>query len=335
MAVGAQEPLRYLLDRVPTWLTTLQTVAAGTDARLLEPTFPEDHQPPPLTDGSSHTAVSEEHNPARTESHPPTQLPALIPIKKRKRDDESGGSRRKKYRARNATVVYFDGHAQKQLESIVEEVAKALGLIRQARLARTRSPTKSPLMVAQELSTLASDTELDDEILTLEEAVLERLRTRRFGTPEEVSRLNKQNRKRELAVTPQAVHVLEDDKTLDLTARALEQASDLCEVAAYQLLRDGDCRLEASAATRKFEEMYGPLVKEAAALQESQKHARPTLDENVNSTKPTDSLTTSLKDLGSGSMGADQITLGCDDDDDDDEDRILLSPIRLTSRRVC
>jgi len=337
MLTGVQEPFKFLLERVPLWLKTLQLLSAGFASQKSDHTSADSdqQQPPPLTDGTSHSGVSDDH--ALTH-HETNQLSLLYPepvhiVKKRKRQTESGGSRRNKYRGRNATVLLYNGDAQRALVILVDDISKATGLIRLAKLARSRLPTKSPSVTSLVFTFSGPGNEADDDEDQVDhDLILEQVRKRRRGTSEITNRSTRCTMKKpELIVTPRAAIDQNDTTLLDTTVKALEAVSDLCEMAAYQLLRDGNCRIEARAATSKLEEIHAPLVREAAVLQESRRHAVPTIVESDGTTEQARSPPPAIKTSVTAAVDPSMDKTNISDDEEDEE--ILLSPIRLTSRQ--
>lgn len=338
MATEAHKPLEYLLDRIPAWIDILQLLSPPSETQHLDPLLllsEDDPHPPPLTDGSSYSEVSDQHTLDLKNLDASVHPLGPAPAQKRKRNDESGDSRRKRSKTRDDRVLIYDGGAQKQLEIIVEDIGRAIGFIRQAKWAKIRSPTMSPQILALP-SYATSSSEPDnniDEPLD-EQTILTQVRSRRRLTSEASSRAKKQTRTTPKADTSlRALDAVDSNLLLDITARSLEAVSDLCEVAAYQLLRHGDCRAEVKAATLELKQIREHNDVQAAGQKEKRKHVISISEEVTTIPAQAKSLPSSMKGFEADVIvRVGVVQTGTIKEKDEEHDEALLSPIRLASR---
>lgn len=295
MALSQNEHLVFLNGRVPTWISSLSSIAEETGSRVA------DASPPPASYQSSNTPhfKSPPLFGSPVTNDPPMQKSTMnegIQIAasaKRKRTSSSIESQRlsisNRYRAQNAKVVFYDASAQKKLEEVVEDITRVKNIIRKERsMARMRSFCRP----CGSTSDGDDDDDLDDD------TVMTQVRLRRRRTNEanmstsEGSSTNMEN--------------------LDRITKCLDCAQDMCSMAAYQLLRDGDCRIEASRAAEQLEDVW-VIVKDELASNEER------------------SMEGSCRDPSSMEKASSCIVrprVSVDSDDDD----LPLGPIRLTSR---
>ncbi|KAK4574854.1 hypothetical protein LTR86_001696 [Recurvomyces mirabilis] len=140
--------------------------------------------------------------------------------------DHSGGP--VKYRCRGLAVIYYDGDVQKRFEALVKAVQLFRHSIRKASgkmaAARNRPPDRN------------SDDSSSDADRTAGMSV------RKFQAAK--------SRQRKASPTPPD----ECAVMLDRVDVLLNKGQDLCERAAHQVLRDGDCALELRNAVKRLKE---------------------------------------------------------------------------------
>ncbi|KAK5117325.1 hypothetical protein LTR62_005942 [Meristemomyces frigidus] len=158
-------------------------------------------------------------------------------------DDECGGPA--KYRCRGMVVIYYDGDIQKRFDSLVRAVQTSRHGIRKASVASVATSKR----LAQRVS---SGSEFEDapEINALDKYKISRVR------------------QREVTPTPPD-ETSEHSTSLDRIDLLLERGQDLCERAAHQVLRDGDCALELSSAVQQLHEAKNVAEAQLPALQKS------------------------------------------------------------------
>lgn len=151
-----------------------------------------------------------------------------------------------KFRTRSMAIVYYDAEIQKAFEKLVREISMGRNQIRKGRMAARMSALTSDLDDATIQQSGTADAELETPDLP---------QFRRAG--ERASATNGQSDDRLSAVT----------LAYDKADKALEKAQSLCEKAAHQFLRDGDCRLETEGTKEAFHELLDLSKEELPRLQ--------------------------------------------------------------------
>jgi hypothetical protein len=232
-----------------------------------------------------------------------------------------------KYRSRAMIVVSYDGHLQQSFEKVVRAIGTGRNMLRKGKMV-----AKMDAMAALAGSEDDSD---DDEAAAVMSKIGYRQRTGLSAT--RTRSPTAQSNAADNSSTP--VEVFES------VDKALENAQSLCEKAAHQSLREGDCRKELETVRGHFKEVQEAAKVEVARIvarkeKEAQEAARaaeqgttveavraPTLDQtpirpiNMPPTAHSTNITSMVMDI--------EID---DDDDDDDDANFVMPPIRLTSR---
>ena len=139
-------------------------------------------------------------------------------VRKRKGSNASLISDQPRYRTRTMVVVYYDSAVQEAFESLFRSIATARSNLRKGKISATFKARMASLGIGERPSTTA------EEYSTLSPKMLKvGLARRTLGSD------------------------FSGDNNLssfDEADKDLETTQNLCEVAAHQFLRDGDCRLE-------------------------------------------------------------------------------------------
>ncbi|KAK5692995.1 hypothetical protein LTR97_010471 [Elasticomyces elasticus] len=274
MADDALRCLQAFLQSVPAWIADIESILAASQAQ--HETSLSKQQPAetalheyasglsagslPSTHQTQDRGEEERHKLKRSESQASLLRPQLphmtvsdaLRLSQRKRKtssvcsgDQSGPC---KYRSRAMTVVYYDGNTQKRFEKLVGDIGSGRNAVKKAtmgtgvaRLSRERSNSSSDG---------SSGGEDGEDTLDLKKLQY------------------KTTRQHEAYIGPGSEAFDKIDKSLDL-------GQSLCERAAHQILRDGDCALELSNAKKHLAD-----AKEAAegALPHLEESAQQTLD---------------------------------------------------------
>ncbi|KAK3626250.1 hypothetical protein LTR56_019921 [Elasticomyces elasticus] len=274
MADDALRCLQAFLQSVPAWIADIESILAASQAQH-ETTFSE-QQPLeaalheyasglsagslPSTHQTEDRGEEGRHKLKRSDSQASLLRPQLphmtvsdaLRLSQRKRKtssvcsgDQSGPC---KYRSRAMTVVYYDGDTQKRFEKLVGDIGSGRNSVKKAtmgtgvaRLSRERSNSSSDD---------SSGSEEGEDTLDLKKLQY------------------KTTRQHEAYIGPGSEAFDKIDKSLDL-------GQSLCERAAHQILRDGDCALELSNAKKHLAD-----AKEAAegALPHLEESAQQTTD---------------------------------------------------------
>lgn len=260
MAEEAVNCFTTLLESVPKWIAELEHISKSANdkqnERLFEnkPADPQQELTKKLSKSSSLRT-----NPKDDEAKPQQnqqdegillrpQLPHMtasdvLRLAQRKRKTASVCSGRQsgplKYRSRGMVVVYYDGEAQKQFETLVRSIGTSRNSLRKAKMsAKVDAVSRSD-------SGSSEGSSSDDAVLDIEKLGYRPVKLRGRGTPEK------------------------DDGTgvFDKVDGFLERAQTLCERAAHQILRDGDCAEEIKNATKHFDDACKMCETELPALQ--------------------------------------------------------------------
>ena len=264
--VDALTSFTYLTDNLPKWMTRIDGLSNHVSqkhaeyvqeyARLLSDARPRKQKSPSVHSISSNKDLPpnppEEPSPT-TGGHllSPTLQPKADPVeispfeagnkylfaqtqRKRKAGSlvRSGASGPQKFRSRHQVVIYYDAYIQEQLEALVKSIGGARNNLRKGKMSRTAA-TGFPL---PSLSRGPEDT----------------YGMFSYGSPRAMPMPTKGP-----ALDPKLSRTSTLPANGDLpfaeADKILEQSQGLCETAAHQILRDGDCALELLSVRRNLE----------------------------------------------------------------------------------
>jgi hypothetical protein len=348
MPQDALNSFRSLLEKIPGWITSLESILDNATRRQTELLFA--HQPADsdrtlvrkVSRSSSPKSKRSKHDetPAQTTlehrtGHEPTtpvptllrpQLPQMtesdaLRLSQRKRKtfsacsgDASGPS---KYRSRALVVVYYDGDMQNRFSEFVQAVASSRNDIRRSKLSAE---------VDHFAGSRSSSSSSGNGSSGLEET------TKSVGTfTYKTTRLRLQDLS--------AVGKADSSKVLDQVDGLLEQSQTLCEHAAHQVLRDGDCALEVTKAkellvqARTCAEREMPSLERIAAAEE-ERRVRADDRQRLERSKqpppaPADSEKVELLSRGPSNDPLEVDEIEIDDDDDDSDAEFEMTALKL------
>lgn len=275
MPQDALNSFRSLLEKIPGWITGLETILENATPRQNELLFanqPADSEKTLVRKRSKSSSLkskrSKHDDPPAQKALKPTfelgtttpvptllrpQLPHMtdsdaLRLSQRKRKtfsacsrDESGPS---KYRSRALVVVYYDGDVQKRFTELVQGMAASRNDIRRSKLG-----AKVDILARSRSSSSGSNS-----AGSIEET------TKSMGTfTYKTTRLRLQDLS--------AVSKPDGSKALEKVDGLLEQSQTLCEHAAHQVLRDGDCALEVTQAKELLEQARTCAEREMPSLE--------------------------------------------------------------------
>ncbi len=294
------DSFQHLTDNVPTWLTKLDELTIQvaeqnarfirlsqsstpmitkkkhnsteslrpndhcTEAQMNPPTHNEDQKPedttmppPPLTGSEplyippnpSYKCLSHASRPKIAGQN--NVQPPLIPSTNRKRKPTSthpsamSEHAHPRYRTKSMIVVYYDSAIQDAFEALVRSIAGARNTLRKG---------KTTASFKARMASMGMDN--DDP----------------FAGPSEFAMLNP---KRRGGLGRGGGPGLRDSpnskmKEFEDADKNLDTAQSLCEVAAHQFLRDGDCRLEIEGTRKRFEAALDIARREVERLEEEE-----------------------------------------------------------------
>ncbi|KAI1611033.1 hypothetical protein EDD37DRAFT_361651 [Exophiala viscosa] len=267
-AMDAHSSFVYLLDNLPIWKTTitsLSTYAAQKNfefvnefAQLVNQIRPKRKLSPSVASIHTNDEAAEQHTddvpsiPNRAEINPLEAGNKYLyaqATKKRKPGTSirSGASGPQKFRNKNQVIVYYDSSLQDQLDSMVKSLGVGRNNLRKG---------KNALVAARgfRLPTLG--------IRAREYPSLDSLRSTMISR--KTSSLAPISGKK-VADRPQTP-VADDESSFLLVDRELESIQSLCETAAHQFLRDGDCSTELNSILQKIDAVLAQATKTAESL---------------------------------------------------------------------
>ncbi|KAF2682121.1 hypothetical protein K458DRAFT_308097 [Lentithecium fluviatile CBS 122367] len=226
-----------------------------------------------------------------------------------------------KIRSRTMIVVSYDGQLQNSFEQLVRAIGTGRNMLRKGKMV-----AKMDAMAAL----AGSDDDSDDD-----DAVMSKIGYRhRTGLSSMRTR-----------VAMARTGVVENSSTpvevFDTTDKALENAQSLCEKAAHQSLREGDCRKELDIVRGHFQEVQETAKKEVARIaarkekgaQEAEKKASEETKMETAAAPPQEPKPVEIiPTVHSPHIMSTVMDIEVDDDDDDEDMNFVMPPIRLTSR---
>ncbi|KAK7188060.1 hypothetical protein DPSP01_001605 [Paraphaeosphaeria sporulosa] len=231
-----------------------------------------------------------------------------------------------KLRSRTMIVVNYDGHIQTSFEQLVRAIGTGRNMLRKGKMA-----AKMDAMAAMAGS--SSDDDDDDE----SNAVMAKIGYRHRG-------LSSMRARGMMRVTQNSSNT--PVERFDTADKALEEAQALCERAAHQSLREGDCRKELGGVRRYFNEVVELAKTEVAQCtaqklvadeKEQQQVLRPGPKPERQSSMPLpdvekELMPTIIPPAISTNNTSKVIDIEIDDEEDSDDGSFVMPPVRLTSR---
>ncbi|KAL1588011.1 hypothetical protein WHR41_03239 [Cladosporium halotolerans] len=343
MPQDALNSFTSLLEKAPVWIADLQNIldnATNRQNELLSANQPaHSHTSLPRKKSKTSSLKSKrskdvKHEEDLTASHTdgvqtetptPTLLRPQLPhmtdsdalrLSQRKRKTFSACSRDQtapsKYRSRGLAVVYYDGDVQKRFADLVRDFNGCRNDIRRSKLSAKVDSLARSGSSSSESGGGGSDGEET---------------TKDFDTfDHKTARMMMQEVK--AAKRPSGSEVL------DKVDGFLEKAQSLCEHAAHQVLRDGDCALEVRQAKEKLEQAKTSAERdlpELKRLAEEAEERRKSDGERQKSQPPPPAAKEKLMLLSShfseGPLEVDDIEV--DDDADDTDTELEMAALKL------
>ena len=173
-------------------------------------------------------------------------------VRKRKGSNSSLISEHPRYRTRTMVVVYYDSAVQEAFESLFRSVASARSNLRKGKLATIFKSRMASL------GTSGCSSPAPEEHAVLSPKMLKvGLGRRTLGL--------------DSGANDNVASFEEADNDLEIT-------QNLCEVAAHQFLRDGDCRLEIEGMRKKLENCRAIAEREVEKLKEEERQEQEELN---------------------------------------------------------
>ena len=245
MADEALQSFTYLLENLPGWIVELEGIleaATGTQKELLTENQPAD-EPDQISRklSKSSSLKSKRSRDERALVSPPVDSEAILVkeqaphmteadalrLAQRKRKTVSAASGRQsgpfKYRSSSMVVVYYDGDTQKRFETLVRSIGTCRNSLRKGKMSAKVEA------IARTGSSSSSEGSSEEAAVKMRKMGCRSTRLQQGGLPKN-----------------------DGTKAFDKADGFLEKAQTLCERAAHQILRDGDCVLEIRMAKEHF-----------------------------------------------------------------------------------
>lgn len=173
--------------------------------------------------------------------------------KRKPRSSFSGASGPRQYRTRSMIIVYYDSAIQEAFESLVRSIASARNNLRKG---------KTAVSFKARMASLGMDETL-------------------FAGPNDRGTLNPKTMPSRLSRAKRHTSPTEYVPAFEEADQHLEAAQSLCEVAAHQFLRDGDCSDEIDGTKARFQDCLGVALREADVLRQrnDQESSAPVADD--------------------------------------------------------
>lgn len=172
--------------------------------------------------------------------------------KRKPRSSFSGASGPRQYRTRSMIIVYYDSAIQEAFESLVRSIASARNNLRKG---------KTAVSFKARMASVGMD-----------ESLFAGSGPRDLGLNPKMMRSRFQQRS-----NPHHPSATDHHPTFEEADQHLEAAQSLCEVAAHQFLRDGDCSDEIEGTRTRFTKCLDVAEREADALRQRQPPESPAL----------------------------------------------------------
>jgi hypothetical protein len=237
-------------ENVPAWITRVTDLAAHTAKKHAE--FSEEYkklaadakpdaQPQRRRKNSSIHSIRSS-SVLLDEEAPAALLSPLNALSKRDGASIASDKISRVFRQRPQVVIRYDQHTQKELEQIVRDIGAARNSIRKGKMSQVM---RRPNLTMGMFNSRSRD--------SLRSPALPMGSLARVQAPRE---------------TPS-----QQESSFDFTDKQLETAQSLCERAAHQFIRSGDCSTQLDAILNKFNLVLTTARKETARL-----HAEKTTD---------------------------------------------------------
>ena len=295
MAMDALGAFSHLQSNLPAWITRVSELAAHTSAKHME--YSEayrrhaTYKPRRRKNSSVRSIHTDDFVPiAQRECPTPGAVEVSTTVKdattppqhagrKRGADETTSidsGERHAFVSTRHNVIIEYDGHTQKVLEEVVRDIGIARNNIRRGKMSlmpRAGAGYRAGL---------------------LNKTVNIGTNNQPGGTPSSLSSLACVRSMRTgggVVGISGSTASLQKESPFDYADKQLELAHGLCETAAYQVLRSGDCGTELDGVEEKFQMLLEMVDNEVKRLEEEKKEQQqaqspPEDKENETPTKP-------------------------------------------------
>jgi len=280
-SVTPLESFTHLTENIPSWLTKLDDLTAQVaeqNARFIrtsqfgeqpkkkkynstESLRPNDNEdnikdnatiPPPDTyipPNPSYKCLSHASRPNAAANH--AVVAAELGRKRKPGSEHSHASGSPRYRTKSMVIVYYDSAIQDSFESIVRNIAGARNTLRKGDMTASFKARMGSIGMGVDDGLFSGAAKFK---MMGPKMMRPSLPSACFGGPD----------------------LLNGDKNtcFEDADKDLETAQNVCEVAAHQFLRDGDCRLEIEGTRKRFQNVLEMAKKEVERLTEEEEQEK-------------------------------------------------------------
>lgn len=268
-AMDALGAFSHLQSNLPTWITRVSDLATHTSAKYAEYTEAyrrhASHKPRRRKSSSAcsiHTSdlipIAQQKGPVSEAIEVSTTNTKDAPVstqcvgRKRSADEASSLDPSDRYEfvsTRHNVIIDYDGHTQKVLEEVVRDIGFARNHIRRGRIAMMPRNGLRSGFFNKTVNIGTNNTANGESPL----AALACVRSTRTGA--------------DVVGVSESTNLLKGSP-FEFADKQLELAYGLCETAAYQVLRSGDCATELDGVEEKFKMLLEVATSEVKRLEE-------------------------------------------------------------------
>ncbi|OQD86634.1 hypothetical protein PENANT_c007G07430 [Penicillium antarcticum] len=264
-ALGA---FTHMKDNLPAWITRVSELAAHTHTRHDEYSEAYRRHTNFKSRRRKNSSVCSIHTddlvPIAQRKEPSPELSAAVTPNDAPDAGQRSGRKRSSDKApsvesneeyafvstRHNVIIEYDGHTQKTLETIVRDIGVARNNMRRAKMAMTpRAGIRAGILNRGMNLNMPSTTSQASSPLSC-------IRSTRTASG---------------IVGVSGTSVLRKESPFDYADKQLELAHSLCETAAYQILRSGDCGTELDGVEEKFKMLLEAAINEVHRIMAEKK----------------------------------------------------------------
>lgn len=244
---------------VPSWITRVTELAAHTSRKHAE--FSEEFKRLAATHNQLSTLQRRRKNSSVHSIRPGSDL--LLKTAGAAVDatsNVSGENASLVVRTRRQLIIYYDSHTQAELERTVRDIGNARNSLRKGKMSQLMRKSTNGLDM------FAATSRSRESIRGMQLPPLEGFRRRTNGVPTITTTNNNS----------------QNDSAFDFADKQLDIAQSLCETAAHQFLRTGDCAKELEDMLAKFKTVLQTATQEATRLREEKEREAEQEQEQMN-----------------------------------------------------
>lgn len=238
-------------DSVPSWITRVTELAAHTSRKHAE--FSEEFKRLGTTQSQLASLPRRRKNSSVHSIRPGSDLllkPSAAALDATSNVSGENGSL--VVRMRRQLVIYYDSHTQAELERTVRDIGNARNSLRKGKMSQLMRKSTNGLDM------FAATGRSRESFRGMQLPPLEGFRRRTNGAPPTITTTNNNNNNNNSR----------NDSAFEFADKQLDIAQSLCETAAHQFLRAGDCAKELEDMLAKFKIVLQTATQEVTRLRE-------------------------------------------------------------------